>query len=169
MNTYFKNVIYFWLLSLSKLFFLQVILSIARTFFFFLTKAISTGDVKSSTHPVRVVKLFSTFNFQISVKKKEEGISIYYKIMWNLRNLIQMIKHFSSKYVFRWGLYVDYIFTFSIGNNCITRSPIFQMASLEKCILEIALAAINDMEGDNLSKRNEWVMRRFNLVLIKFW
>ena len=66
-----------------------------------------------------------------------------------------MMKHFSSKYVFRWGLYVDYIFTFSIGNNCITRSRIFQMASLEKCILEIALAAINDMKGDNLSKRNE--------------
>ena len=34
---------------------------------------------------------------------------------------------------------------------------------------KIALAAINDMKGDNLSKRNEPVMRRFNLVLIKFW
>ena len=45
----------------------------------------------------------------------------------------------------------------------------FRMAGLEKCILQTALTAINDMKGDNLSKRNEWVMRRFNLVLIKFW
>ena len=29
------------------------------------------------------------------------------------------------------------------------------MACLDKCILEIALAAINDMKGDNLSKRNK--------------
>ena len=31
----------------------------------------------------------------------------------------------------------------------------FWMACLEKCILEIALAAINDMKGENLLKRNE--------------
>ena len=45
----------------------------------------------------------------------------------------------------------------------------FQMACLEKCFLEITLAAINNMQGYNLSKRNERVMRRFNLVLVKFW
>ena len=44
---------------------------------------------------------------------------------------------------------------FFMGNNCITMSGGFRMACLEKCILEIALAAINDMEGENLSKRNE--------------
>ena len=44
---------------------------------------------------------------------------------------------------------------FFIGNNCITTSGGFRMACLEKCIMEIALAAINDMKGDNLSKRNE--------------
>ena len=53
------------------------------------------------------------------------------------------------------GFYIDYIFIFFIGNDCITMSQIFWMASLEKCILEIALAAINNMNGDNLSKRNE--------------
>ena len=31
----------------------------------------------------------------------------------------------------------------------------FQMACLEKCILEIALAAISNMKGVNLSKWNE--------------
>ena len=67
-------------------------------------------------------------------------------------------EHFSSKNVFRRELYIDYIFIFFIGNNCITISGGFRMACLEKCILEImeiALAAINDMEGENLSKRNE--------------
>ena len=66
------------------------------------------------------------------------------------------MKHFSSKNVFRRGLYIDYIFTFFLGNNCTT-------------ILEIVLAAINDIKGGNLSKRNESVMRRFSLGLIKFW
>ena len=65
-----------------------------------------------------------------------------------------MMKYFSSKNVFRWGLYID-IFTFFIGNNCITMSQKFRMACLEKCILEIVSAAINDMKGDSLSKRNE--------------
>ena len=52
-----------------------------------------------------------------------------------------MMKHFSSKTVFRRGLYIDYIITFFVGNNCITMWQIFQMACLEKCFLEIALAA----------------------------
>ena len=64
-------------------------------------------------------------------------------------------EHFSSKNVFRRGLYIDYILIFFIGNNYITMSRGFRMAGLEKCILEIALAAINDMKVDNLSKRNE--------------
>ena len=64
-------------------------------------------------------------------------------------------EHFSSKNVFRRGLYIDYILIFFIGNNYITMSRGFQMACLEKCILEIALAAINDMKVDSLSKRNE--------------
>ena len=29
------------------------------------------------------------------------------------------------------------------------------MAYLEKCVLEVALAAINDMEGGNLLKKND--------------
>ena len=66
-----------------------------------------------------------------------------------------MMKHLSSKNVFRREFDVDYIYIFCVGNNCITMSPIFRMACLEKCILEIAFAAINDMKGDNLSKRNE--------------
>ena len=45
----------------------------------------------------------------------------------------------------------------------------FRMVCWEKCILEIALAATNDMKGGNFFKRNELLMRRFNLVLIKFW
>ena len=52
------------------------------------------------------------------------------------------------------GVYTDHIFFF-LGNNCITMSQIFWMACLEKCILEIKLAAINKMNGDNLSKRDE--------------
>ena len=78
-------------------------------------------------------------------------------------------EHFSSKNVSRHGLYIDYIFIFFIWNNCINMSGGFQMACLGKCILEIALAAISNMKGVNLSKWNEWVMRHFNLVLIKFW
>ena len=64
-------------------------------------------------------------------------------------------EHFSSKNVFRWKLFIDYTFFFFIGNNCITMSGRFRKAYLEKCILEIALAAIDNMKGDNLSKRNE--------------
>ena len=66
-----------------------------------------------------------------------------------------MMKHFSSKNVFRRGLYIDYVFIFFIGNNWIIMSRIFQTACLEKCILEIALAAINDLKGDNLPRRKE--------------
>ena len=52
-----------------------------------------------------------------------------------------MMKHFSSKTVFRRELYINYIFTIFIENNCITMSRIFRIACLEKYILEIALAA----------------------------
>ena len=64
-------------------------------------------------------------------------------------------EHFSGRNVFRRGLYVDYIFIFFIGNNCITMSGGFRMACLGKCILEIAFAVINDMKGENLSERTE--------------
>ena len=64
-------------------------------------------------------------------------------------------EHFRSKNVFRRGLYIDYIYIFFIGSNCITVSGGFPMACLEKCVLVIALTAINDIKGDNLSKRNE--------------
>ena len=48
---------------------------------FFLKKAISTENAKGSTHSIRVVKLFSKFNFLLGLLKKEnEGRSIYYKI-----------------------------------------------------------------------------------------
>ena len=63
-----------------------------------------------------------------------------------LENLDSTDVHFSSKNVFRQGLYIEYIFIFFIGNNCITMSGGSRMACLEKCILEIALAAINDIK-----------------------
>ena len=72
-----------------------------------------------------------------------DGRSIYYKIAWNLRNLIQMMNIYQD--VFRRGLYIDYIFTSFLGNNCITMSRMFWFACLEKCILEIALAAIKSL------------------------
>ena len=43
-------------------------------------------------------------------------------------------------------------------SNILAISGGFRVARFEKCILEIALAAINDMKrDDNVSKRNEWV------------
>ena len=47
--------------------------------------------------------------------------------------------------LFSRGLYTDYIFTSFLGNNCITMSRMFWFACLEKCILEIALAAIKSL------------------------
>ena len=46
-------------------------------------------------------------------------------------------------------------FTGNTGNNSISMCERFQMVCLEKCILEILLAAINYTKGDNLSKWNE--------------
>ena len=55
-------------------------------------------------------------------KEKEEGRSIYYEITRNLRNLIQMMIISQVKMYLDGGLYIDYIFTFFIGNNCMTLS-----------------------------------------------
>ena len=103
---------------------------------------------------MRIVKKFSTFNFQLSVKGKRRRVDPFIINHVQLKKLNSNEETF-SKNVFRRRLYVDYIFIFFIGNNCITMSRIFRKACLEKCILEIALAAINDMKGDNLLKRNE--------------
>ena len=89
--------------------------------------------------------------------KKRRRVDLFIIKLPELEKLDSNEEHFSSKYVFRQGLYIDYIYIyiFFIGNNCITMSGGFRMTCLEKCILEKPLAAINDMKEDNLSKRNE--------------
>ena len=125
---------------------------------------INRENAEGSTHSITVVELFSIFNFQISYKRNlfiySRSIYIFIVDLFiiklrELEKLDSNDEHFSSKNVFRQGLYINYIFIFYIGNNCITMSGGFRMVCLEKSILEIALAAINHMKGDNLSKRNE--------------
>ena len=160
MNTYFKDVVYLWLLSFCNLFFVQVILSIASSFFCFVTKAISTENTEGSTHSI------TTF-YKYVYKRKRKWVDLFIIKLRELEKLDSNYEHFSSKNV--WRFFIDCIFTFFIRNNCVTISGGFRMVCLEKCILEILLAAINYMKGDNLSESNEWVMRRFKLVLINFW
>ena len=64
-------------------------------------------------------------------------------------------EHFSSKNALRRGLYIHYIFIFSIRNNCVTMSVGFWMVCLQKRISEIALVAVDDMKRVNLSKTNK--------------
>ena len=92
--------------------------------------------------------------------KKRRRVDLFIIKLPELEKLDSNEEYFSSKYVFRQGLYIDYIYIYIyiyifIGNNCITMSGGFRMTCLEKCILEKPLAAINDMKEDNLSKRNE--------------
>ena len=56
---------------------------------------------------------------------------------------------------------------YTLGNRYITDSAAFQMVCLAKPVLETALAAINDLQGDNLDIKNELV-GNFTIYLFFF-
>ena len=61
--------------------------------------------------------------------------------MWYFRNFIQMM-NISQVKIYLDGDCILIVFLL-FSNNCVTMPWMFGMACLEKCIVEIALAAIN--------------------------